>query len=85
MAALGLAGESGECADHVKKHLFHGHPLDKEKLKKEIGDVMWYIAILSKEIGFPLSAVVEANVAKLRARYPDGFSTVDSLARKDAG
>lgn len=85
MAALGLAGESGECADHVKKHLFHGHPLDKDKLKKEIGDVMWYVAILSKEIGFPLSAVAEANVAKLRARYPEGFSTADSLARKDAG
>jgi len=83
MAAMGLAGEGGECCDHVKKHLFHGHALDKEKLKKEIGDVLWYVAILAKEIGLPLSAVAEANVAKLRARYPDGFSTADSLARRD--
>ena len=85
MAALGLAGEGGECCDHIKKHLFHGHPLDKEKLKKELGDVCWYIAILSKEIGFPLSEVVGANVAKLRARFPDGFTTADSMARRDGG
>ncbi|HYX20452.1 MAG TPA: nucleoside triphosphate pyrophosphohydrolase family protein [Thermoanaerobaculia bacterium] len=85
MVGLGIAGEGGECADHLKKHLFHGHPLDKDKLKKEIGDVMWYLAILAQEIGLSFSEVAEANVAKLRARYPEGFTTVDSIARRDGG
>jgi NTP pyrophosphatase (non-canonical NTP hydrolase) len=85
MAALGLAGEGGECCEMVKKHLFHGHPLDREKLKKELGDVSWYIAILAKEIGFPLSEIIVANVRKLEERYPKGFSTADSMARKDGG
>jgi NTP pyrophosphatase (non-canonical NTP hydrolase) len=85
MASLGLVGEGGECADHVKKHLFHGHALDRDKVKKELGDVLWYVAILAKEVGIPLSEVAEGNVAKLRARYPDGFSTADSIARRDGG
>lgn len=44
MSALGLAGESGEVTDLIKKYVFHGHPLDVAKVTKEAGDVMWYIA-----------------------------------------
>lgn len=81
--ALGLAGESGEVADLIKKHLGHGHSLDKGKLTKELGDVLWYIAVLSSEVGMSLEEVAEANLAKLRARYPEGFSTERSLNRND--
>ena len=80
--ALGLPGEAGEVADHVKKHLGHGHELDKNKMLKEIGDVMWYVAVLSNALGFSLQEVAQANIDKLRARYPGGFSVEASKNRK---
>jgi NTP pyrophosphatase (non-canonical NTP hydrolase) len=83
MAALGLTGEAGEAADLVKKIAFHGHPLDREKLAGEVGDVLWYIAELATALGLPLSQIASSNVAKLKLRYPDGFSSVASIERKD--
>jgi len=82
LSAMGLAGEAGEFVDLVKKHLFHGHPLDVGKAKKELGDVLWYVAFAASALGFDLSDVAEANIAKLKARYPDGFSSEASLNRK---
>lgn len=82
--ALGLAGESGEAADLVKKHLFHSHPLDRDKLLKELGDVLWYLALLANAAGSTLDEVAAANLAKLRARYPDGFDPERSMNRTEA-
>lgn len=82
-AALGLTGEAGEAADLIKKHLFHGHDLNREKLKKELGDVLWYVAWLAEAVNIPLSEVAEANVAKLRERYPYGFDEKRSRDRGD--
>lgn len=81
IAALGLCGESGEFADLIKKHLEQGHPLDREKLKKELGDVFWYLAFGAACIGMTLDEIAEANKAKLRKRYPDGFSVERSVNR----
>ena len=83
LGALGLSGESGEVTDLVKKFLFHGHPLDAEKVKKELGDVLWYLAVLADTCGIPLNDVATANIDKLRARYPDGFSEEASKNRKE--
>lgn len=83
--ALGVAGEAGEVADHVKKHLGQGHPLDKAKLSKELGDVLWYCAVLAGFLGIPLSAVAAQNIEKLRLRYPDGFCQARSMDRDKAG
>jgi NTP pyrophosphatase (non-canonical NTP hydrolase) len=83
-AALGLSGESGEIADHVKKILYHGHPLDdatRDKIAKEIGDILWYCAIGARGIGVGLSEIARMNVEKLRKRYPEGFSAEKSLNR----
>jgi len=83
-AALGLAGESGEIADHVKKVMFHGHPLDdatRDKIAKELGDLLWYCAMGARGIGLGLSDIATMNVAKLKKRYPEGFSTENSLRR----
>ncbi|MEO8193551.1 MAG: nucleoside triphosphate pyrophosphohydrolase family protein [Gemmatimonadales bacterium] len=83
-AALGLNGEAGEIADHVKKVMFHGHPLDdatRDKIAKEIGDILWYCAMAARGIGIDLSEIARMNVEKLRKRYPDGFSTDNSLNR----
>lgn len=80
--ALGVAGEGGEVADHVKKYVGHNHDLDKNKMLKELGDVMWYVAVLSNALGFTLREVAEANIAKLAARYPGGFSVEASKNRR---
>lgn len=79
---LGLAGESGECADIIKKHAHHGHDLDKEHLMKELGDNLWYIALGCEVIGCSLDEVMELNIQKLLERYPDGFDRERSIHRK---
>ena len=71
--ALGLAGEAGEVTEPIKKHLFHGKPLDTNKLAAELGDVIWYIAAICETLGLSLNAIAADNVAKLEARYPAGF------------
>lgn len=80
---LGLSGEAGEVADIVKKHLFHGHPLDEKALKDELGDVLWYLANLASSAGINLQDIADHNIQKLYARYPDGFSEERSINRED--
>lgn len=70
---LGLCGESGEVADLVKKHAWHGKLLDADIMADELGDVLWYVADLATALGLSLEDVAAGNVAKLRKRYPDGF------------
>lgn len=76
-AGLGLAGEAGEFADHVKKEVFHKKPMKKEEAIKELGDVFWYLAFASRAIGSNLQEIMEVNVAKLSARYKDGVFKVE--------
>lgn len=75
-SALGLAGESGEVVEKVKKLLREKKgvvdDIAREEITKEIGDVLWYIAMLSEELGVPLSKVVETNVEKLSSRKNRG-------------
>lgn len=80
---MGLCGESGEAIDIVKKHLHQGHPLDKEKLLKELGDIAWYLAETAYALDTSLDEVLEQNIAKLRARYPEGFATERSVHREE--
>lgn len=80
---LGLAGESGETLDLVKKWVFHEKQLDMEHLKKEIGDVMWYVAMICHSAGFQLDDVIQTNVDKLVSRYPEGFDTYRANHRAD--
>ena len=80
-AVMGLCGETGEFADLVKKHRFQGHPLDREALIKELGDVAWYLAEAACALDAELEDVLQRNIAKLRARYPEGFSEERSIRR----
>ena len=80
-AAMGLCGESGEVIDLVKKHLFHGHDLDDEKLIKELGDVAWYLAEAATALNVNLSEILEKNIKKLENRFPDGFNSNRSINR----
>jgi len=80
-AALGLAGEAGEVADHIKKHLFHDFALDEAEVVKELGDCLWYVAAMCTTLGISMDHVATTNIEKLKRRYPDGFSTEASRNR----
>ena len=78
---MGLCGESGEAIDIVKKHLAQGHPLDREHLINELGDIAWYLAETATVLGIDLEEVLQRNIDKLKARYPEGFDTEKSQNR----
>ena len=78
---MGLCGESGECIDLVKKHLHQGHPLDSEKLAKELGDVAWYLAETAWALDIALEDILRGNLDKLKKRYPQGFDAEKSVNR----
>lgn len=80
--ALGLTGESGEVADMIKKHIFQGHKLNNAHLQEELGDVMWYIALIASSINTDLETIMQMNIEKLMKRYPDGFDTKRSVNRE---
>ena len=81
-SVMGLCGESGEAIDVVKKWLAHGHELDKEHLKKELGDIAWYLAEAATALDMDLEEILQANIDKLKKRYPQGFSAADSINRR---
>ena len=83
-ASLGIAGEGGEVADHIKKYLFQGHDLEESKLIKEAGDILWYLNLLADALGISLEQIAAQNISKLAERYPGGLFTVDrSRNRKE--
>ena len=82
-AVMGLCGESGEAIDVVKKHLAQGHELDREHLIKELGDIAWYLAEAATVLGVDLEEVLQRNIDKLKARYPDGFNVQKSVNREN--
>lgn len=81
--AMGLAGEAGEVADYLKKVLGHGKAFDVDVLKKELGDVLWYMAALATMYGFTLEEVAKLNTEKLLKRFPSGFTEADAETRVD--
>ena len=80
---MGLCGEAGEAIDVVKKHLAQGHPLDRENLIQELGDVAWYLAETATALDVDLEEVFSRNIEKLRRRYPQGFAAQRSLKREE--
>lgn len=83
--AMGLAGEAGEVIDVVKKWMFQGHGLDREKLIDEASDCFWYLAELATGLGVTLEQIAQHNVDKLWKRYPAGFDSVRSVHRAEYG
>jgi NTP pyrophosphatase (non-canonical NTP hydrolase) len=83
-AVLGMAGEVGELAGALEKWLYYGRALDRENLIEEMGDLLWYVAQLCNGIAVDMSMVMEANIAKLRARYPEKYSDESSANRDHA-
>lgn len=84
-AAVGLTAESGEFTEIVKKIVFQGKELTDDNvfhLCRELGDIMWYVAVACQSLNIPLAEIIEMNVDKLSARYPDGFEVYKSENRK---
>ncbi len=83
LALIGLVDELGEICGPVKKHLYHQHELDLLHLEEEIGDLCWYLGTLCNALDLSLFDALTTNVAKLKRRYPDGFSPERSLHRHE--
>jgi len=82
--ALGLQGEVGEITEIVKHHIFHEEALDKMKVAKEIGDLLWYISALTHTLDIPLDACAVLNLAKLEHRHgSSGYSHQGSALRHE--
>ena len=82
-ACFGLAGEVGEFLDLLKKAMFQDHPLEVSHLIKELGDISWYLALACTVFDIDLDDVFEANIEKLKERYPEGFDTEKSQHRRE--
>lgn len=82
-ACLGLSGEVGEFNDMIKKWIFHEKELDINHLEKECGDILWYIALMCNSFGWNLDEIMQMNIDKLKARYPEGFDTVRANNREN--
>lgn len=85
-SGLGLAGESGEFADIVKKILYHSMDLNEEvhdHMVKELGDIMWYVAFAANTLQVDLQEIIDRNVEKLSARYPSGKFSHKDFMRKE--
>ncbi len=80
-ALHGMCAEVGEIHSLYQK-TYQGHLLQDEHLKKELGDLLWFIAEYCTANGWMLEDIAKMNIAKLRARYPDGFDPTRSLYRK---
>ena len=81
-AVMGLCGEAGEAIDLVKKQRFQGHPLDRDALVRELGDIAWYLAEAAHGLDVSLDEVFQRNLDKLHERYPQGFTTEKSMNRE---
>lgn len=80
-AIVGIAGEAGELASLLEKYLWYSQPLDKKAFFEEFGDLLWYVAEGLSALDFKLEDVMEANIRKLKARYPEKYTDEGALNR----
>ena len=80
-AAMGLSTESSEVLDILKKHLFYGKDLDTAHLKEEVGDVLWYMAIILDKFGWSIDEIAKETQEKLSKRYKNGFTSHEAIHR----
>jgi len=85
-AAIGMGSEAGEFQEIVKKIIFQGKEYNEDTrfhMKRELGDVLWYVANAATALGYSLDEIVEGNIAKLESRYPNGFEVYRSENREE--
>ncbi|AOV60990.1 pyrophosphatase [Synechococcus phage S-CAM22] len=87
-ASVGMCAEAGEFTEVVKKIVFQGKPVTEDNLfhlKRELGDIMWYVMQACMGLGTDLNEIIEMNVEKLASRYPDGAFDVHFSENRKAG
>jgi NTP pyrophosphatase (non-canonical NTP hydrolase) len=87
-ASVGMCAEAGEFTEVVKKIVFQGKPVNEDNLfhlKRELGDIMWYVMQACMGLGVSLDEVVEMNVEKLLSRYPEGAFDVHFSENRKQG
>jgi len=87
-AAVGACAEAGEFTEIVKKIVFQGKPVNEENMfhmKRELGDMMWYIAQACMALNVSIDEIIEMNVDKLKARYPGGEFDVHFSENRQEG
>ena len=85
-AGIGMSGEIGEFNEIIKKCLFQGKEMDEDNiihLRKELGDIMWYVAQACLALNTNIEEIIDINTAKLSDRYHGGFDTFRSENRKE--
>ena len=87
-ASVGMCAEAGEFTEIVKKIVFQGKPVTEENLfhlKRELGDVMWYVSQACLGLDISLEEVIQMNFDKLNARYPEGAFTIERSENRVEG
>lgn len=79
----GIMSEAGEIADTIKKHIIYEQPLNVENIEEEVGDILWYLALLCYATNVSLEAAMQRNIEKLWKRYPEKFTPEAAAARAD--
>jgi len=75
---LGIAGEAGDVASCIKKTFAHGNEVVKEGIKENVGDTLWYAAMICNFFNWNMDEIIEDNIKKLKGRYPAGFTLKDA-------
>lgn len=81
--ALGLAGEAGEVVDLIKKHVQYNKPLDLDEVREELGDLLWYVALIIYDLDLTFEEIMAKNIDKLDMRFPKMFSEEAAIQRQD--
>jgi|TARA_B100001094_G_scaffold331229_1_gene398857 NTP pyrophosphatase (non-canonical NTP hydrolase) len=87
-ASVGMCAEAGEFTEIVKKIVFQGKPVTEENMwhmKRELGDIMWYVAQACMGLNISLDEIIEMNVEKLATRYPGGEFDVHYSENRQEG
>lgn len=82
-ASMGLAGESGELLDYIKKVLFQGKEIEPWRIEEELGDILWYFAKFCRVMNLNFEQIMEKNIAKLEQRYPTNTFRVKDSEQRD--
>jgi len=78
---IGISTEASELLDAYKKHFAYGKELDKTNVGEEIADIMWYVSNLCRMLDIDLEEMLQRNIDKLKARFPENFTQEDALNR----
>ena len=79
--SIGLCTETGELQDAIKKELIYGREMDRVNIVEESGDLLWYLALVLDSVGSNMEEAMLLNIAKLKKRFPNGFTEVEALNR----